>query len=67
VPTPKGSGFGSDTDSAAGGRSGFLFLLGVAALLALAGLFVPRLTRTLQRFELSYAPQMLVPLIERPG
>jgi hypothetical protein len=53
-------------DSAAGGSTGFR-LSGLVAPLALAGLVVPRFTRTLSRLEFSCASQMFVPLPERPG
>jgi hypothetical protein len=49
-----------------GGGTGFL-LSGLVALLALAGLVVPRFARTLSRLEFSCASQMFVPLPERPG
>jgi hypothetical protein len=55
-----GSGFG------AGGGSGFYFF-GVAALLALAALFVPRVICVLRMFARSRGPQPFVLLLERPG
>jgi hypothetical protein len=59
---PLGAGGGS----AAGGGSGFFFF-GVAALLSLAALFVPRVLRTLRMFGASRAPSAFSLLLERPG
>ena len=52
--------------SAAGGGSGFFFF-GVAALLSLAALFVPRVLRVLRIFWASRAPSAFSLLLERPG
>ena len=41
--------------------------VGVAALFALAALFVPRVICTLRTFVFSHAPEPFVLLLERPG
>jgi hypothetical protein len=61
-PTPVGTG----VESSAAGGSGFFFFC-VAALAALAALFVPCVTTTLRIFGASRAPQLFVVLLERPG
>ncbi|MBV9801245.1 MAG: hypothetical protein JO039_24595, partial [Solirubrobacterales bacterium] len=63
---PNGGPSGTGADSAAGGGSGGFFF-GVAALLALAALFVPRVLCTLRTFRLSRAPDPYSLLLERPG
>ena len=62
APAPAPNGVGG---SAAGGGSGFFF--GVAALFALAALFVPRVICTLRTFVFSHAPEPFFLLPERPG
>jgi hypothetical protein len=57
---------GAGGGSAAGGGSGFFFF-GVAALLSLAALLVPRVLCTLRIFWASRAPSPYLLLLERPG
>jgi hypothetical protein len=67
APVPaSGAQSGSGAGSAAGGGSG-LFFFGVAALLTLAALFVPRVIGTLKLFGRSMAPEPFLLSLERPG
>jgi hypothetical protein len=66
APVPPSGQFFGGIGSAAGGGSGFFFF-GVAALLALAALFLPRVICMLRLFGASRAPQPFVLLLERPG
>jgi hypothetical protein len=61
-PVPSGSPIGGG----ASGGSGFFFF-GVAALLALAGLVVPRVIGTVRATAAAAAPQPFRSLLERPG
>lgn len=58
--------FGTGVGSAASGGSGFFFFA-IAALVALAGLYQPRVICALRLFGAPHVPQPFLPLLERPG
>ena len=69
APVSAPAGFQAGTPgagSAAGGGSGFFFF-GLAALLALAAILLPRVSRVLRLFERMRTPAPFVLLLERPG
>jgi len=64
VPSPVPAA--STVGGSAGGLGG-LFFFGLAALIALAGLFCARVTSVLRRTADAAAPQPFLALLERPG
>jgi hypothetical protein len=66
APNPGGGSVLSGVDFGAGGGPGFFFS-SVAALLALAALFMPRVVWTLRTFAQACRPQPFLLLPERPG
>jgi hypothetical protein len=69
-PPPVGAPGPVPVATPAGGSAsglGGIFFFGLAALLALAGLFRPRVISVLRRTGNAAAPQPFLALLERPG